>query len=48
MLPLSMGKSDSAEVPCDVVDMETIHVLLGRPWQYDVTAIHHGKDNTYS
>ncbi|GJU03260.1 transposon ty3-I gag-pol polyprotein [Tanacetum coccineum] len=24
------------------------HILLGRPWEYDVNAIHKGKENTYS
>jgi len=23
------------EVLCDIVPMETTHILLGRPWQYD-------------
>lgn len=33
---------------CDVVDMETVHVLLGRLWQYDVQALHDGYANTHS
>lgn len=24
------------------------HILLGRPWQYDVNAIHRGRDNSYA
>ena len=26
------------EIICDVVDMDAYHVLVGRPWQYDVDA----------
>ena len=27
--------------------MDVCHILLGRPWQYDVQAIHRGRENTY-
>jgi len=30
------------EVLCDVVPMKVIHVLLGRPWQYDRKILHDG------
>lgn len=30
---------------CDVLPMDACHLLLGRPWQYDREAIHHGKEN---
>ncbi|XP_077239771.1 uncharacterized protein LOC143880685 [Tasmannia lanceolata] len=33
---------------CDVVAMDSCHLLLGRPWQYDRGAIHDGRRNTYS
>ena len=36
------------EVLCDVLPMDACHLLLGRPWQFDKDAIHHGKSNTYS
>jgi hypothetical protein len=32
---------------CDVVEMDACHVLLGRPWQYDVNATYKGRDNVY-
>ncbi|XP_057476894.1 uncharacterized protein LOC130764610 [Actinidia eriantha] len=32
------------EVWCEVVDMDACHLLLGRPWQHDVDAVHKGKD----
>lgn len=27
--------------------MDVCHILLGRPWQYDLQAIHRGRENTY-
>ncbi|GJS61835.1 transposon ty3-I gag-pol polyprotein [Tanacetum coccineum] len=30
------------------VDMDACHILLGRPWEYDVNAIYKGKENNYS
>uniref|UniRef100_A0A5B7BER3 RNA-directed DNA polymerase n=1 Tax=Davidia involucrata TaxID=16924 RepID=A0A5B7BER3_DAVIN len=46
-VPFSIGKVYKDEVACDIVDMDACHVLLGRPWQFDVDATHKGKDNTY-
>lgn len=28
------------QVLCDIVDMSSCHILLGRPWQYDCRAVH--------
>ncbi|XP_040996003.1 uncharacterized protein LOC121242173 [Juglans microcarpa x Juglans regia] len=28
--------------------MDTCHVLLGKPWQYDCSVVHDGRKNTYS
>ena len=36
-LPLSIGKYKD-EVYFDVVDMDACHLLLDRPWQFDVGA----------
>ena len=47
-LPLSLGKYYRSNVLCDVVDMDTSHVLLGRPWQLGVDTTHKGKENSYS
>ena len=33
---------------CDVTEMDACHLLLGRPWQYDVDARLDGKQNIYS
>ncbi|GKA91213.1 transposon ty3-I gag-pol polyprotein [Tanacetum coccineum] len=46
-VPLAMGKHYNELVTCDVVDMETCHVLLERPWQRDVDSTHQGKSNMY-
>lgn len=46
-VPFSIGRWYKDEVVCDVLEMDACHILLGRPWQYDVNATHHGKDNVY-
>ena len=28
--------------------MDVCHLLLGRPWQYDINLIHDGRKNTYT
>ena len=43
----SMGKCYVDEVVCDVVEMDVCHLILGKPWQYDVDATHRCKDNVY-
>jgi hypothetical protein len=35
-------------IDCDVVAMSVCHLLLGRPWQFDLDATHSGRSNTYS
>ena len=42
-----MGKNYVDEVLCDVVEMDTCHLILGRPQQYDVDATHRYRDNVY-
>ncbi|GKA60361.1 transposon ty3-I gag-pol polyprotein [Tanacetum coccineum] len=34
------SENEGLLVTCDVVDMESCHVLLGRPWQHDVNDTH--------
>jgi hypothetical protein len=34
-------------VDCDVVPMQACSLLLGRPWEFDNDAIHHGRNDTY-
>jgi hypothetical protein len=35
-------------VDCDVVPMQACPLLLGRPWEFDTDAIHHGGSNKYT
>jgi len=35
-------------IDCDVVPMQACSMLLGRPWQFDIDSLHHGKTNQYS
>ncbi|PKU77966.1 uncharacterized protein LOC114579829 [Dendrobium catenatum] len=44
----SIGKHYSCEVLCDVLDMDVCHLILGRPWQFDVGAQYDGRANVYS
>ncbi|XP_020691225.2 uncharacterized protein LOC110105887 [Dendrobium catenatum] len=44
----SIGKHYVCEVLCDVVEMDVCHLILGRPWQFDVGAIYDGRANTYT
>ncbi|PON69382.1 hypothetical protein PanWU01x14_088230, partial [Parasponia andersonii] len=43
----SIGKNYKEEVLCDVLDVDTCHLLLGRPWQYNMDVVHHGRENIY-
>jgi hypothetical protein len=36
------------KVLCDFIPMDACHLLLGRPWQYDINVIHDGRMNTYT
>ncbi|GKB75087.1 hypothetical protein Tco_0936499 [Tanacetum coccineum] len=46
-VPLAIEKHYNELVTCDVVDMEACHVLLGSPWQHDMSATHQCKSNMY-
>jgi hypothetical protein len=46
-VPFSIG-SYASSVDCDVVPMEACSILLGRPWEFDNDATHHGRSNTYT
>jgi hypothetical protein len=35
-------------VDCDVAPLSACHLLLGRPWQFDLDATHGGRSNSYS
>jgi hypothetical protein len=36
------------DILCDVIPMDVCHILLGRPWQYDMNVFHDGRNNTYT
>ena len=42
-----MGKCYVDEVVRNVVEIDACHLILCRPWQYDVDATHRCKDNVY-
>ena len=44
-VPISIGKHYKEDVLCDVLDMNTCHILLGRPWQYDNDVVYKGRNN---
>ena len=39
---------DKDEIWCDVILMDSCHMLLGRPWQYARKVMHDGEKNTYA
>ncbi|XP_059292551.1 uncharacterized protein LOC132046018 [Lycium ferocissimum] len=47
IIKFSIGKYQD-EILCNVVPMQACHLLLGRPWQFDVDAQHSGRTNEYS
>lgn len=46
-IPFSIGNYYKDEVVCNVVNMDTYHMLLGRRWQYNTNRIYKYKDNVY-
>ena len=42
LVSFTIGKHYQDEVWCDVVPMDVCHLLLGRPWQYDMKVIYDG------
>jgi hypothetical protein len=36
------------KILCDVIPMDVCHLLLGRPWKYDMNVNHDGQMNTYT
>lgn len=47
LVPFKIGKYQD-EVLCDVIPMNASEILLGRPWQFDLRAVHDGYLNTYT
>ncbi|XP_060211914.1 uncharacterized protein LOC132639485 [Lycium barbarum] len=47
VIKFSIGKYQD-EILCDVVPMQDFHLLLGRPWKFDVDTQHNERTNKYS
>ena len=48
LVSFSIGTKYMDKVWCDVVDMDTCHLLLGRPWQHDSAVTHDEENNVYN
>lgn len=48
LVSLSIGAFYKDKFYCDIMPMDISHILLGRPWQYDMNVIHDGCHNTRS
>ena len=46
LVPIKIGSYED-QIWCDVLPMDIAHILLGRPWLYDLNVIHYGRENTY-
>ena len=47
LISFTIGKYQD-DVLCDVIPMESSHILLSNPWQFDKHAMHDGFVNSYS
>ncbi|XP_021980230.1 uncharacterized protein LOC110876366 [Helianthus annuus] len=47
LVSISIGFTYKDDV-CHVVPMDSCHLLLGRPWEYEHSIEHNGRSNTYS
>ena len=45
-VPIQIGGYKD-EIMCDVLPMDVAHILLCRPWLYDLSVLHHGTENIY-
>ena len=43
-----VGKPCEQHADFDIVPMQACSLLLGRPWEFDTDATHHGRSNTYT
>ncbi|GJX52863.1 putative reverse transcriptase domain-containing protein [Tanacetum coccineum] len=48
LVQFSIGKNYKDEVWCEVIPMDVVHILFGRPLQFDRKTKHDGFQNTYS
>jgi len=48
LVKFSIGPNYKDQAWCDVVVMDTCHLLLGQPWQYNRKVMYDDRLNTYS
>jgi hypothetical protein len=48
LVSFSIGAKYRDNVWCDVINIETCHLLLGKPWKYSKAAINDEAKNTYN
>ncbi|GJX28355.1 putative reverse transcriptase domain-containing protein [Tanacetum coccineum] len=48
LVTFSVGTTYKDSIWYDMVPMDTYHLLLGRPWEYDRNTTHNGRANTYN
>lgn len=48
LISFSLGQNYKDVVWCDVIPMKAYHLLLGRPWLFDIKVLYSGRRNTYS
>ncbi|GJR72451.1 putative reverse transcriptase domain-containing protein [Tanacetum coccineum] len=48
LITFFVGTTYKDSVWCDIMPMNTYHLLLGRPWEYDHNTTHNGRANNYS
>ena len=46
-VPFSIEKIYKSNVGSDIVYIDACHLLLGRFWQFNMNAVHRGRDNVY-
>ncbi|XP_057975437.1 uncharacterized protein LOC131162848 [Malania oleifera] len=47
LVPIKIADYED-EIWCDELPMDVAHILLGRPWLYDLDVSHNGRDKTYT
>ncbi|KAG5540240.1 hypothetical protein RHGRI_020461 [Rhododendron griersonianum] len=47
LVEFSIGRQYEDKIWCNVMRMDSCHVLLGRPWQWDRNVYYRGRENVY-
>ena len=43
----SIGKTYQTQITCNIIDMDSFRVILGRPWKFDNQVTYDGYKNIY-